>query len=406
MSVYEPPLFPSDSIFPSDNLFPSDGRYLAKGGNGMIHFTDKKLYLKGTCQAMLTDPCTGAVVYSSNKFQTGNITTSVTMGEVRAGMGNAIATILPSDSALNVEFNAADFNLWAKAAQMGAAYQYGAPAMECQTITASAAALSVDVSGGTPVAQVGFSNAFCYVQEVGQPGTVAGTGTPYPISASGAITGFTATVGTDYKVFYWVNKVGAQMASISSLFNPQVLHFTAQMPVFSNEACSMDNQGSRVGWLYVIVPRLKLGANGGVVGDQTTADTTSISGQAVAYDEDVVSAACSDCDASNLAYYIYVPDNGADQVQGLAVIGGLVTVAKSASVQIPVRFVMANGQLVVPNDYATGFTYTATGQPTGATVSAAGVVKAGTAAGDFEVAISYNNEGTTMTCPVNVTIPA
>ena len=262
------------------------------------------------------------------------------------------------------------------------------------------------MDGGVPVAQAGFGTAFCYVQEVGVSGTVSATGTPYAISASGAITGFTATSGKDYKVFYWVNKVGAQMATISSLMDPAVYHFTAQMPVFSNEACSMENQGSRVGWLYVIVPRLKLGGNGGVVGDQTTADTTSVSGQAVAYDEDIISATCHDCNAANLAYYIYVPDNGADNIAGLAVVGGLVTVAKSSTAQIPVRFVMENGQLVIPGDYATGFTYTATGAPSGTTVSSAGVVSAGSTAGDFEVAVSYTVDGSTFATPVNVTVPS
>lgn len=372
----------------------------------MISFTDRKLYVKGTCQANLSDPCTGAIVYSSNKFQTGNITSSVTMGEIRAGMGNAIATILPSDSALNVEFTAADFSLFAKAAQVGATLSYNAPAPECQVVEATGASLTIDVTEGAPVAQAGFSTAFCYVQEVGAAGSVATTGTPYAISSAGAITGFTASAGKSYKVFYFVNKLGAQVATISTLFNPQVLHFTAQMPVFSNEACSMENQGSRVGWLYVIVPRLKLGGNAGVVGDQTTADTTSLSGQAVAYDEDVVSATCSDCNSSNLAYYIYVPDNGASSVAGLAVLGGYVGVATGATAQIPVRFVMENGQLVTPNDYATGFTYTASGQPAGTSVSNAGVITAGTTAGDFEVAVSYDNDGATLTTPVNVSVTA
>ena len=35
----------------------------------MISFTDKRLYLKGTCQAIATDPATGQIVYFSNKFQ-------------------------------------------------------------------------------------------------------------------------------------------------------------------------------------------------------------------------------------------------------------------------------------------------------------------------------------------------
>ena len=75
----------------------------------MITFTDKRLYVKGTCSAILSDKNTGDIVYFSDKFQTGNMTTSVTTGEIRAGLGNGIATIIPSDSALNVEFAAADF---------------------------------------------------------------------------------------------------------------------------------------------------------------------------------------------------------------------------------------------------------------------------------------------------------
>lgn len=370
----------------------------------MINFTDRKLYVKGTCQANLSDPCTGQMLYSSNKFQTGNITSSVSMGEIRAGMGNAIATILPSDSQLSVEFTAADFSLFAKAAQVGATLSYGAPAPECQVVKANSTSLSIDVSNGIPTAQAGFSEPFCYVQETGVAGNIASTGTPYPISEAGVISNFVSVENKTYKVFYWVNKPAAQMASISTLFNPSVLHFTAQLPVFSNEACNNSNEGSRVGWLYVIVPRLKFGANAGVVGDQTTADTTSLSGQAIAYDEDVVTDTCSDCNSSELAYYIYVPDDGASAIQGLAVVGGMVSVPQSGSAQIPVRFVMENGQLVAPDSYENGFEYDYSGAPTGTSVSNAGVITAGTTAGDFEVTVSYDNDGETITTPVNVTI--
>lgn len=370
----------------------------------MIAFTDKKLYVKGTCQAQLSDPCTGDIIYASNKFQTANITTSVTMGEIRGGMGNAVAAILPSDSALNVEFTAADFSLAAKAAQLGATLTYGAPVSECQTVTATGTSLSIDVAAGVPAAPVGFASPIAYVQEIGVAGTLAATGKAYPITTAGAVTGFTAVNGRQYKVFYFVQSPTAQMATISSLFDPKVLYFQAQMPVFSNESCAGENEGTRVGWLYVIVPRLKLGANGGVVGDATNPDTTSISGQAVAFDETVVSAECSDCEAGKMAYYIYVPDNGSSSIIGLAVIGGLVEVATSGTAQIPVRFVMENGQLVAPSNYATNFTYTASGQPTGTTVSTSGVVNAGTTAGDFEVAVSYDNDGTALNCPVNVSV--
>lgn len=370
----------------------------------MIKFTDSKLFVKGTCQAQLMDPCTMDVVFSSNAFQTGNITTSVNMGEIRGGMGNGIVAMLPQDSALNVEFTAADFSLAAKAAQLGATVAYGAPVDECQVVTASGTSISIDVADGAPVAPAGSASAICYVQEVGVAGTVAATGKAYPITAAGAVQGFIATSGKQYKVHYFVTNPTAQIASISSLFDPAVRYFKAQMPVFSKEGCSGENEGTRVGWLYITVPRLKLGGNGGVVGDATNADTTSISGQALSYDESVVSAACSDCEASQYAYYVYVPDNGAAVIMGLAVIGGLVEVPASGTAQIPVRFVMENGQLVAPASYATGFTYTASGQPTGTTVSNAGVVSAGATSGDFEVAVSYNNDGETLTCPVNVSV--
>ena len=98
----------------------------------MIRFTDSRLYAKGIGEAICTDKTTGQILYFSNKFQTGNVTPSVTIGEIRAGLGNAIATTLPSDASVNVEFTAADFNLWAKAAQMGAMLRHNAPACRGQ----------------------------------------------------------------------------------------------------------------------------------------------------------------------------------------------------------------------------------------------------------------------------------
>ena len=372
----------------------------------MISFSDKRLYLKGTCQAIASDVTTGQVLYFSNKFQTGNITTSVTMGEIRAGLGNAIAAIIPSDSALNVEFTAADLSLWAKAAQVGASLTYNAPVPTCQVVTASGGTLTIDVSGGTPVAQIGYSDVFCQVQEVGSESLIGNDGVTYPLNAtSGAITGFAATNGKQYKVWYWTNKAAAQIATISTLFDPKVVHFVAQMAVYSNESADANQTGTRVGWLYAYIPRLKMGGNAGVVGDQTTNDTTSLSGQAVAYDETKVSANCTDCDASTLAYYVYVPDAGADEVKGLiASLGGTYTMAKSSTLQVQPRFIMANGELVRATNYA-DFTYEITGV-TGVTVSTTGLVTSSTTAGDATLTVSYNNAGTTLTSTATVTVEA
>ena len=374
----------------------------------MIRFTDSRLYAKGIGEAICTDKTTGQILYFSNKFQTGNVTPSVTIGEIRAGLGNAIATTLPSDASVNVEFTAADFNLWAKAAQMGAMLQHNAPVMVCQTITATTTSLSIDLKEGTPVAQKGFSKIFCYVQEVGAASPVATGGVAYDINpADGAVSGFTATAGKTYKVFYFVNKATAQIATITTAMDPKVVHFIATVAVFSTSAGSSQNEGTRVGTLYIIIPSLKFGANGGITGDQTSNDTTSLSGQAIAYDPDVITDGCDECTGagSDLAYYIYQPcASGEEEIEGVVASIGGISLKASSTYQMQPRIAMKNGELVKGD--ANTFTYTATGAPDGTTVGAnTGLITAGATASDFTVEVSYTAGESTFkdTCEVEVT---
>lgn len=374
----------------------------------MIRFTDSRLYAKGIGEAICTDKTTGQILYFSNKFQTGNVTPSVTIGEIRAGLGNAIATTLPSDASVNVEFTAADFNLWAKAAQMGAMLQHNAPVMVCQTITATTASLSIDLKEGTPVAQKGFSKIFCYVQEVGAASPVATGGVAYDINPTdGAVSGFTATTGKTYKVFYFVNKATAQIATITTAMDPKVVHFIATVAVFSTSAGSSQNEGTRVGTLYIIIPSLKFGANGGITGDQTNNDTTSLSGQAIAYDPDVITDGCDECTGagSDLAYYIYQPcASGEEEIEGVVANIGGISLPVSTTYQMQPRIAMKNGELVKGD--ANTFTYSATGAPEGTTVGAnTGLIAAGATAGDFTVEVSYTAGESTFkdTCEVEVT---
>ena len=374
----------------------------------MIRFTDKRLYLKGTSEAICMDKATGDILYYSNKFQTGNVTTGVTMGEIRAGLGNAVAAIIPSDAAVNVEFTAADFSLWGKAAQVGAALKYSAPVMTCQNVTAEGTALTVDVKGGAPVAQQGLSRICCYVQEVGAGSLISVGGKAYDINpTTGAVSGFTAESGKTYKVWYFVNRADAQIATITSMLDPKVVHFTAAMAVYANESGSAQNEGTRVGTLYVIIPSLKFGANGGVVGDQTNNDTTSMSGQAIIYDSDVISESCEDCNGggSDLAYYLYGPCEGsADSYQGIiAKIGGVITMAQSATAQVQPKAIMDNGQLV---DLTPSLcTYEVTGVA-GLTVSDTGLLTAGTTAGDATLTVKYTVGETEFTDSCTVTVQA
>lgn len=368
----------------------------------MIKFSDVKLYLKGTATAILIEKATGDIRYYSDKFQTANYQTSVTMGEIRAGLGNGIAAILPSDAAVNVNFTAADFSLAAKAMQVGAARTFGAPVMTCQTVTAAGADLTIDVADGVPVTALGMSKVICWVQEVGGKSLIATDGTAYEIDGTGAISGFVATPGTEYKVTYFVTRANAEVATITTAMDPFVGYFMSAMAVYAN-AGGAANEGTRAGTLYAIVPSLKLGADAGVVGDQTTNDTTSLTGQALAFDEDTVSAECDDCAGAGnvLAYYVYVPCDTTTGIEGIvAALGGVVTVGVGETARLNPATVM-DGKLSrsVP---AADFTYTSA--DTGiATVDGTGTIT-GVATGSTEITVAYTVGAQTFTDIVNVDV--
>lgn len=370
----------------------------------MIQFQDPKLFVKGVCNAILRNTRSGDIEYQDNKFQSANITTGATIDPIRAGLGNPIAAIIASDSVVNVEASSAAFSLAAKAMQVGAVVAYNAVVDICEVIEASGSSIAVETDNGTPVAPYGFTTPICYVTEVGVQNLVASAGSAYAIDATtGAISGFTAVSGHTYKVWYFVAKASAQVATLSTQFTPGVYHFTAQMAVYEAQS-GINDQSTRVGWLYVIVPRLALGAKADIAGNQTTPDTTNLSGQSMAYDPNVESATCADCDVSTQAYYIYAPDDTTSGIAGLAVVGGEISLPISTTAQIPVKYVMADGSLVQPN--YSDLKFVLESPPSGTTVGLnTGIISASSTAGDCEVTISYPKTGTALfTCVANVNV--
>ena len=361
----------------------------------MIQLNNKYLYAKGTCNVVVSDPDTGNIDYQSNKVQTSQLTTSVNMNEVRAGLGNAIAIQLPSDSAINLELTAADFSMKTRAMQLGSSVTYNVPAPVCEVITASGSTLTVD-SDATAVAPQGFNKAICYVND----GT-SDASTAYEINSSNQVVGFTATNGNKYRVYYWVSNTSAQQVTAYSVFAPAVKHVTMQIAVYSTENTSSASQGSLVGWLYCIVPRMQFSARADTDGSQTSNVTSILSGTALSYDPNSEEAICTDCGMSELAYWVYVPNGSQLQsVASLAVIGGGLNMANGTTAQIPVRFLMEDGSLVVP-DYSL-MTYTPASSSV-ATVSATGVVTAA-GVGNTTISVVLTADNTkTASVPVTVT---
>lgn len=360
----------------------------------MITFTDKRLYAKGICSAQLQDPSTGEVLSQSDKFASGNIQFSANTDPLRAGLGNGIATIIASDSDTQVNFTRADFDMMTKMMAVGGTVSYNAVSPVCQTVEATGAALKADVSKLVPVAQYGYSSIFCYVQEVGTASSYSVGGVPYPIDpTTGNITGFTAENGKSYKVWYFAKKPAAQVGIVNGAFNGRIVHFTAQIAVYQN--VSGKNKGTRWGWAYLIVPRLYLNPEGAnTTGDQSNYDTTTITGRAINEDAEVISAECDACGGMGTsAYMVLVPDEESDEVAGIAVIGGVVSVAASGTAPVNAKLVMKNGELVTPSP-ASLLKYTVNaGTATGTTVSTDGIVTAGSTQGTGSITIQYPAEG-------------
>lgn len=349
----------------------------------MITFSNPYLYAKGTCNVIVSDPVTGDIDYQSSKVQTNQLTTSVDTGAIRAGLGNGIAIQLASDATVDLALTAADFNLAARGMQVGSKPFYSAPAPVCESITATGASLTIT---GTAVAPQGYTKVLAYVAKANGNNLVGTDGTAYTIGDGGVVDGFAAESGTTYLVYYWVQNANAQQLTIYSQFAPAVKHVTAQIAVYSTEGSNAGNRGSQVGWLYYIIPRMQFTGNAATSGDQTSPATTELSGTALTYDAAASVGVCTDCSTPELAYMVYVPFDATEGIEGIAVVGGSVSVTAGGTAQIPAKLYMADGSLVQPDFSA--LTFTATGAPSGTTVGAnTGIVSAGTTAGDFDVAI-------------------
>ena len=361
----------------------------------MIQLNNKYLYAKGTCNVVVADPSTGNIDYQSNKVQTSQLTTSVSMNEIRAGLGNAIAIQLPTDSAVNLELTAADFSMNTRAMQLGSSVTYNVATPVCEVITASSTTLSISQSAA-PVAPQGYNKTICYVNDGSSDASTA-----YEINSSNQIVGFSATASQKYRVYYWVNNTSAQQVTAYSMFAPAVKHVTIQIAVYSNENASSAQQSSLAGWLYCIIPRMQFSAKADTDGSQSGNVVSVLSGTALAYDPSSNEAICTDCGMSELAYWVYVPNGSALQsVASLAVIGGGLNLVAGTTAQIPVRFLMEDGTLVVP-DYSL-MTYTPASSSV-ATVSSTGVVT-GAGAGNTTIAVKITADQTkTASVPVTVT---
>ncbi len=347
------------------------------------------VYAKGTMDVWCWSPSTGDLDYYSNKIQTNQFQTNVNLSPVNAGVGNPVVINLPDTSEATLTITAADVSLAARSLSVGGNLSYNGIIPFCESIKADGTSLQVS---NPPVAAYGFDKAYAFIDN---------DGTAYEIDTdSYIIQNFVATANQSYTVRYFMRAASAQELRISSVFAPAVEIVMMRIPAYSAQG-NTANQGSHCGDFYIWIPRMQFNGNAATDASQTAASTTDISGTALSYDEAVATGACdAESQYGALAYMVYMPLAGATSaVEGLAVVGGSVTVAVGNSVQIPVKYAI-NGQLVQPNYADLTFTSSAVGT---ATVGQNTGIVTGVQAGSADVTVTLENPAYTLTVPVTVT---
>lgn len=366
-----------------------------------IRLGDPNLFVKGIAEVTIKDPSTGNIIGFDKVASEGSITSSINMGEITGGVGNPLLITIPDTTRITGALTSQAFSLEQRALTSGGQITYNGITPVCEHVTATTATLTVT---GNPVKQYGQSAndvlAQCFVREHGA-GSYMGTNYGVDMKTK-QVANFVAMAGTEYDVFYFVNNASAKVLELSSNFAPSVASLEYKFNVYAKQNGSTGN-GTRVGFLYFIVSKAQFGGDVGISANQTTNATTDYAWKALADVDNLPS--CEGCaeNGSPYAYYVYVPcASSTSSVEALAVIGGGVSVAVGGSAQIPVKYVMPNGETVQPT--YSDMTYAVATQST-ATVSTNGVVQ-GASAGNTVVTITLtkaDNTVLTTYCQVAVT---
>lgn len=363
----------------------------------MINLNNQYLYAKGTCNVVVRDVATGDVEYQSNKVQTNQFTTSADMGAINAGIGNPVAIQIPHNSAVNMTLTSADFSMAMRAMQVGTSVAYNGVGPVCEVVTASNGALTVSK---TPAAPYGYTRPICNVVKVGDTNA---SGMAYDMDAeSKTVTGATVTDGQQYTVFYFASEASNQYFNVGGMFSPAVKHVTVQIAVYSAAGTSNALQGSKVGDLYYIIPRMQFSGKADIEGSQTAATTTDMSGTALTYDDASQLGACNDCAVPGLAQVLYVPAAGStSDVTGLVVVGGVINMQVASTMQVPVKYVMKDGTLAQPDYTALQYTIPSEGQQY-VTVDENGLLTSKSTAGETSISITMAEPALTLVADINV----
>lgn len=339
-------------------------------------------------------------IYSCNVFSTGekrdllwhddkltdaNISGSVNVSKILAGLGNAPQINLFDQSSLSVSLTAADVELRQIQLQTGGEIAYNGKTRVCELITAAEKKLVVT---GEPVAPYDNSKIVAYVD---------GGGEAYEIDPkTKEVKDCEINDAEKHSVMYYVEKPASEVLAVSALYTPDIVSMEIKMPIFTNAVGSSAKQGTLAGYLWIIVPRAQSTSAPNISASQTNPTSPQITLEALPLDTDETSMCEGTAAAPNIAYFVWEPISETETFTDMVVIGGgILSVKKDESKTIPVKLIGEHG-LAQPD--MTKLSYQSSADGT-ATVDTKGVVK-GVEAGTADITITFGE--LKATCRVDV----
>ncbi|MHC1722446.1 MAG: hypothetical protein AB9836_04475 [Aminipila sp.] len=359
----------------------------------MVQIIGKPLYAKGTANIILFHPKTDDVIYSSNKMQTVQVKTSVNLGAIQGGIGNATLIQIPDTPNLTVSMTAADFSLEAQGLQVGETPHYNAIIPATESVECKNGKLSVT---GVPVAPLGTSTGKITA-------TVNGIAYEFGTGENAKTINFSEGENSKfYCVSYSVKKLQSKQVDIKTFFAPMVARALITIPLFSTENAD-PSTGSRAGYLYITVPRMQLNGDINVDGSQTSPTTTVLNGTGLSFDEymSTTGDACS-ANEPKLAYMsVDLTDcKTYDAVSSLLVVGGGIAGKQGDTIPVPVKALMVNGATEQLPSFSE-FDFTVNPATTG-TMGADGVFTIGSTSGDIKMTAKSSVGRTDLKATINV----
>lgn len=362
--------------------------------------SNESLYAQGIYNFDFYDLTTDELLFQSRTITEGNIATSVSLNEIRGGIGNAVQIQIPSDATLTVTMTAANFSLPGLALNTGSTIMPNGTYQVSETVTLEDgtednAGKVVGKVTSTPVAPVGSITAevIGYVN-CNEKVTID------PETKMFVVEG--AKAGDKVCIYYYTQTSSAEIFRIGSNFSPKIGRAVLRTPLYSTTG-QAGTGNILAGELQIVIPKAQLNGDLNLDLSQTANATTVLNMTALA-DYEVQPGECPSDDGT-LGYIIQVLSQGSiwDRVDELVVIGGGIALEKGETETIVVKGRSKSNPSMLENVPYADLKFTSEAEAT-ATVDAEGLVTA-VEAGDTDITIEYEPKALKARVDVEVTTP-